>query len=398
MKQAIGLYLSTVLSYFVFGFSVLSNLIVRPETTLGELLAAALLFTVIYLCAIALFLSLLNIMRAVFWIIVGYHKISLVIFPVLIIRNQTTLLRLAPIPTSLFENIYPSDFIEAASDNYNEKNISDIMIRCEVWWIFSQIMVLCAVSIFFVIFNFFYLLPAVVVVILPLCIFNCLNTEVYHGSLIRISNIKKGNLIYYLAINAITSSTRLIPLYKIAESRMCDDICKTYSFTYLKIRTLSHIYMLKTLEINIDYEILISTEALVNKLLDENKVKFNSAVGSEIWEFMKMYMCYSMACDKQESLEMVLGVMDRLFDRYHPLSFGSLTKINAIRELIQWYINVGRYKIIGNGSRNNVIRIDAFMRKFPTYQQAAECVVGKIENICEVTSGLRNVMAKNGKA
>ena len=333
-----------------------------------------------------------NLAKTLFWVISGYRKISIMAFPLLIIKGDSLSVHLLFSHEKTTETIYPADFITELEKGYDKTKAENKMAGCETWFLIAQVIVLMILAAVLFFLGIIYLLPAAAAALVPLYFLNSLQISDYHGPIIRLRNIKRGKGLYYLAVNQIANSTELSPIYRLAEKEIQDDSDDPDDLKIYRVIILRHIYMLMTDELNSTYEPMQSTVAYINKnVIDGDTLSLSSRGGIEKWEFLKVYICYAIILDKNEALEQILSTLNRMWERYGPLMSPSGNKIlsNSVRMTIQWYINIVRFKKIDLGrkstlSRNRVVGRDLVLRRFPTYQSIYDSIIEKMLNICTV--------------
>jgi hypothetical protein len=388
MKKVIGVYLAAISTCFIFVCSVLFYRFSLEEVRLGEWLIITVLLALASVFVLFVFFALSRATQAFFWVISGYKRIAFLFYPFLIIRDNGTSVRMTVnFVDAFFETVYPRDLIAELERDYSEQGILDTLVKYEICGIFAQLAIVFVIGIAFIVIGSFYLLSTLLATLVLLYFYNTLNTALYHGSITRIKYLKAGYAVYYLAATAITVSVKLSSLYEAAEEKICSDAEAKDDFGYFRVRILKHLYMLKTNKANIDYEIRESTKNLVSRMLDRGRINLGSAIGSETWDFMKVYMCYAMICEEPDALERVLAEMQRLFERYKPLMLGDSMRLNTVRNLIQWYIDVGRHKRVDAKQHNSVIRKDGFFYGFPSYRGTYDAIVSSVEELCSVYEG-----------
>ena len=202
----IKLWCSLFISYLLFLLSFLSYRFSGTSYSFTSLAKLACCVMMIYVTVI-LFLQLVsNIFKSVYWVISGYKCNMIFLFPLLLQKSTVTgrfLISIAFYPLRLFNTIYPESFIRNAADKFDSTKVKKEAIACEMWGLIGWI--LCYIVSIFIVFkcNTLFLLPGVISMIIPILALAFFKTDAYHGAMIKVLNIIKGNGVYYIANSVI---------------------------------------------------------------------------------------------------------------------------------------------------------------------------------------------------
>jgi len=377
------LWLLYLLTAFFILFPIFQNAFPEGNATAIDYFGFALFLFLGFSVLVMLYFWLISSARAVFWRIKGYRRITLILYPFLIVKEGKLTFNLVINPIRLIDCMLPGDFLDEVENDYDEIRIYRALRNHEICGIVSQVILLVFASVILALW-FPLLLPVVGISLISLLMLNTFKSTHHHAPFIKLKNLKRGFAPYYLAIDRLASSTLPSKIYFLAEQKINEDGDARDGFFFYKIQILTSIFMMKAFNENNSYILMPKTKNYIKaNLLNCGRINPSSLLGSQILDFLKVYLCYAMIFDQQETVNSLSNELDGLAERC--VRFGT-KKRNAVGKTILLYVDFARHKRISVLQskvwlRTGLIRRDRFLYNYIAYRSVYDGTVSRVTSM-----------------
>jgi hypothetical protein len=370
-----------LLAFFAYAFAVFGSPL-RRLTDNPDFVSIWLEFTlqgfgIMFICLIfynfALFVG--HLVHGLYYKFHGYGMPPILLYPILFNGNRRSEVKLFKNFLFMVEPFYPRKLYQDNEIMEDDHKLSKLCQTGHKYMLSSQILFYVILMILFLIHMKMLFVISCALMIGVFLSLALSKTNNYHGVIVRNRFMEEGFAPIYLSKQLILYSNDNHPLYLRFERLLEKDM--DHNFLKFIVEIIKQMYMIKC--INPNFVISPTTEQYTEENLMMEHASEVLGVGCEKFDFMKVYLCYSMITNDIAKKNIVLYWLESIAAEFAPYSRRGV-------ELYYWYINIGSNNYIGPQEnriyKNKILRPNGFLSKFNNYDYDYRTITEKITSMC----------------
>lgn len=296
---------------------------------------------------------------------------AIYIYPFILVKDSKLRIIINFNILDMIIDFFPQSDISKITDEKEMDSLICKYRRCLKFSYLAEILFQVLLCIAFLAFREWLVSICIVLMIILTIVYEDINSLSFHGKKVKIKNIDKGQGEVYIAYSTIAYNHNNFTVYDIFINGFNND----NNMEYYNIKVLQDIFMLKANGVNIKLNQKVDN-FLYQKVYMRDYSYNNIIISTEIFDLLKIIMCYAIVNDDNTVLQKVNNQLDLMSKRTS----------GPMQELIDWYRCIADLKIIMNQDnvilKNTVIRKNMLFYRFNNYKCLYLQIISKVNNLC----------------